>query len=85
MIRFIDITRGYYAMGPDEPLDWSEGIGVRRIAIFVETVCDSILSSDTGSLMTSMVDVCALPEAYAERCIGLVPVGFFSDDARVKP
>lgn len=73
MIRFIDITQAYYAVHLDDPR-----LPNLSICIFINTTDSRCLTTDGNQhTFCCLADVETMPEKYRERCLRLVPEGFF--------
>lgn len=75
MIRFIDITRDYFALDDGDTL---VDMSIMPICCFINTVTDMFIVND-GNAHTfhDFHDIDSIHENYRERCRGLVPDGFF--------
>ncbi len=72
MIRFIDMTRDYFCFG-----DFSAMSTLSPTCAFADTIIDKFLSDSVGcQVFFSREDVADIP-GMADRCLGLIPEGFF--------
>ena len=76
MIRFIDITMGYYALDDDDTL---VDMLILPLCSFINTVTDKYIENDSGQhTFNDFDDIESIADAnYRGRCKGLVPDGFF--------
>lgn len=75
MLRFVDLTEAY----------WTEPEDGRPCCAFLNTVTDSFVTNDFGChVFNDMQDLDGIENAgHRERCIALLPDGFFGGLARV--
>lgn len=72
MIRFIDITKDYFALDDGDTL-----VGM-PICCFINTVTNMFIVNDGNEhTFHDFHDIASIHENYRERCRGLVPDGFF--------
>lgn len=71
MIRFIDLTRDYFASGPP----------FQPVCAFISTSDDRFISNDHSHLFSDLEDIDYIKDTETRsRCRGLIPPGFFERD-----
>lgn len=73
MIRFVDLTRDYFCFG-----ELSDPSSLSPTCAFANTITSKFIHDDGGEqIFFSQEDVADIEKPLNERCLSLIPEGFF--------